>query len=95
MTPTKPSTPSHGAGAKFSGTSAIGASFENPTMRPALITPQMLSPTISPDATSVPNRWDLSGFGMVRPRPSYQCASMAPMITAKVADIGKIGRAHV
>src|SRR5262245_49497813 len=44
IAPTKPSSPSQGARAKSSGTSPIGASFEKPTMRPALITPHMLSP---------------------------------------------------
>src|SRR3954470_3860601 len=89
MTPMNPSTPSHGANAKSSGTSAIGASLEKPTMSPAFSTPQMLSPTINPDATSVPNRSARSGFGVDFTFPSYQCASTAPTITAKVADIGR------
>ena len=50
IAPTKPSSPSQGASAKSSGTSPIGASFEKPTMRPALITPHRLSPTIKPEA---------------------------------------------
>ena len=51
---TKPSSPSHGASTKSSGTIPIGASFYRLTMSPALITPHKLSPTINPDATSVP-----------------------------------------
>ena len=89
ITPTKPSSPSHGAATNSSGTSPIGASFEKPTMRPALMTPHRLSPTINPDATSVPSRSARPGFGIERARPSYQCESTAPMTTAKVADIGR------
>src|SRR5207248_11542349 len=70
--PTNPITPSHGASAKFSGTSAIGASLANPTMIPALITPQMSSTTINLDATNVPSRSARPGFGIERVRPSYQ-----------------------
>ena len=50
----------------------IGASLDNATISPALITPQMLSPTINPYATSVPSRSARSGFGIVRARLSYQ-----------------------
>ena len=74
---------------KLSGTSAIGASVEKPTIRPALTTPQMLSPTIRPEATSVPNRSARPGFAIVRDLPSYQCEITAPTTTAKVADIGR------
>src|SRR6185437_15180084 len=54
--PMNASTPNHGAGLNDSGTSAIGASVVNATMSPAFTTPHTLSPTINPDATSVPNR---------------------------------------
>ncbi len=56
IAPTKPSSPSHSASSKSSGTIPIGASFDRLTIRPALITPHKLSPTINPDATSVPSR---------------------------------------
>src|SRR6266550_5330999 len=72
IAPTKPSTPSQGAGVKLSGTRASGASFESATINPALITPHKLSPTINPDATSVPSRSARSGFGAERMRRSYQ-----------------------
>ena len=49
----------------------------------------MLSPTINPDATSVPSRFARSGFGIDALRRSYQCAITAPTITANVADIGR------
>src|SRR5215813_8944168 len=70
--PTKPITPSHGAGANSSGTRPIGASFDKPTIRPALITPQILSPTINPEATSVPSRSVRSGFGEALAHLLYQ-----------------------
>ena len=56
ITPTNPINPSQGAAPKSAETSAKGASVERPTIRPALITPHKLSPTIRPDATSVPSR---------------------------------------
>src|ERR1043165_1496576 len=62
MMPATASMPSHGPRKKSSGTRPIGASFDVPTMRPALSTPHKLSPTISPDATSVPRRSARSGF---------------------------------
>src|SRR4026209_2622182 len=86
MTAMNTNGPSHGPGAKVSGTSPIGASFEKPTMRPALITPQILSPTINPDATSVPSRSARSGFGVLRARRLYHSESTAPTTTANVAD---------
>src|SRR5918912_2830795 len=89
ITPTKPRTPSHGASAKLSGTIPIGASFDVPTINPALITPQMLSPTMSPDATSVPSRSARSGFGERRTRPVYQRETIEPTMTPNVADIGR------
>src|ERR1051326_9215543 len=89
MIPTKLITPSHGAGAKLSGTRPIGASFDKPTIRPALITPQRLSPTIKPEATSVPSRSVRSGFAEERATLLYQSEITAPTTTANVADIGK------
>ena len=41
---------------KSTGTTAKGASLLNATIRPALSTPNRLSPTIMPEATSTPNR---------------------------------------
>jgi cyclase len=87
--PAKPSRPSHFAGPKSSGTSPIGASFENATMSPALSTPHRLSPTMSPDATSVASRSARSGSADARVRTSYHFATTEPMITARVADIGR------
>src|SRR6185437_12178864 len=52
--PTNAAAPSHGAGPNVAGTIAIGVSVVRPTMRPAFTTPHTLSPTMSPDATSVP-----------------------------------------
>src|SRR3569832_2177940 len=79
MIPMKPNTPSHGANGKSSGTSPIGASFERPTMRPALTTPQRLSPTINPDATRVPSRSARSGLGVRRARRLYHSDNTAPI----------------
>src|SRR5258706_13036152 len=78
ITPTNPSSPSHGPSAKLSDTSPIGASFDKPTISPALITPHKLSPTINPDATSVPNRSARSGFASERVRRLYQTGDTAP-----------------
>src|ERR1043165_2716617 len=89
ITPTKPSNPSHGPSTKSSGTNPIGASFDNATIKPALITPHKLSPTIKPDATSVPRRSARCGFAASRARLSYQCPTIAPTTTANVADIGR------
>src|SRR5689334_23590818 len=89
IAPMNPNTPSHGLRAKFSGTIAIGASFEKPTIKPALITPHILSPTINPDATKVPNRSERPGLGIVRARASYQYERIEPTTTANVADIGR------
>src|SRR4051794_23577443 len=82
MIPTKPTSPSHGAGANSSGTRPIGASFENATIRPAFSTPHRLSPTISPDATNVARRSARSGFAEASARFSYHLATSVPMITA-------------
>ena len=51
----------------------VGASLEKATMRPALRTPNRLSPTIRPDATSVPSRSARAGIldvlrGLLVPR---------------------------
>src|SRR5688572_3163242 len=89
IAPMKPSTPSHGARAKSGGRKPIGASLFSPTIRPALSTPHRLSPTMRPDATSVPSRTARSGPAVFRARFSYQCDNTAPTTTANVADIGR------
>ena len=74
------------AGAKSSGTRPSGMCA---TMRPASSTPNRLSPTIIPDATSTPSRFPCSGVFVRSSRWSYYFPITAPITTGKVADIGR------
>ena len=77
------------AGAKSAGTSPIGASFFVATTSPEFRTPQRPSPTMNPEATSVPRRSARSALGPVAVRLIYQWLITAPTTTAYVADIGR------
>ena len=81
IAPTKPSSPSHGASAKSSGTSPIGAFFDKLTMRPALITLHKLSPTINPDV----------GRYIPYLRPAAECFNIRCWTRALHAVVGRHG----
>src|SRR4026209_2855381 len=86
----KSTMPSHGAATKLAGTKPSGASFDKPTIRPAFSTPHKLSPTIKPDATSVPSRSARSGFGELNPVFCYVVVRVATLRKESINDTTQV-----